>query len=449
MKRSNGGFAAFLMLLLAVGIFGAALWFNADDSAPIAPVIPTEQQPTPAASVGQLLDENFGNINTPLPTIVLPDDRPTVPVVAQPAGPSPTPISAADASNQDTVANAPLGVTPTPPPPTANAPVQAGTTNPEDWNIPALVPPLSRDAEGRDHYWFRRPIESNANNRVLLSYTYGVGGFFGSRIHHGIDMPNPEGEEIYAPAAGEVIFASDGRGEGGVDVFQNTAVYGNVVFIRHEFGFQGQPVYTLYAHLLTALVEEGDYVQVGDPIGLVGSTGQVTGSHVHFEVRIGGNGDDIHPRYGDTYNPALWMVPYVGHGVVAGRVLDINGEFLDDATVTIRNRTGVVASVPTYTFQNTVNDVNPDPLWGENFAVGDIPVGTYDVLVRIQDQLVIEQIQVFEGMTAFVELRLDESLAPTLPAETTAESAPTNVAPAPTEAESTEQTTNTAASDNQ
>src|SRR5690606_1126154 len=105
----------------------------------------------------------------------------------------------------------------------------------------------------------RRPIESNANNRVLLSYTYGAGGFFGSRIHHGIDMPNPAGEEVYAAASGTVIFASDGiNDESGVGIFQNTAVYGNVVYIRHDFGYQGQPIYTLYAHLLATVVSEGD-----------------------------------------------------------------------------------------------------------------------------------------------------------------------------------------------
>lgn len=415
MRRSNGGFSAFILLVLAVGIFGAVLWFNSAGTTPIAPVMPTEGVPTSEAlNVSQLLDTNFGNNSSPAPTVNLPLSEPTRPVIAQPAGPTATAISASDASNQGANTNVSVGATPTLPPPTANAPIQAGTTDPEDWNIPALVPPISRDPEGRDHYWFRRPIESNGNNRVYLSYTYGAGGFFGSRIHHGIDMPNPAGEEVYAPANGTVIFASDGiDDESGVGIFQNTAVYGNVVFIRHEFGYQGQPIYTLYAHLLATIVSEGDIVQAGDPIALVGSTGQVTGSHVHFEVRIGGDGDQVHPAYGDTYNPALWMVPYVGTGVVAGRVVDINGDYVDNVTVTIRSRLGVVASVPTYTFQNTVNDVNPDPRWRENFAVGDIPVGTYDVLVRIDGQLVIEQVTVLEGRTTMVELRLEQELQPT------------------------------------
>ena len=415
MKRSNGGLSAFLMVIIAVALFGGFLWVNSSDSASVAPVIPTENIATgEAASVSQLLSENFGDASSPVPTLDIPQSQPTRPVVAQPSGPTATPISASDASNQDQVSNPVVGASPTLPPPTANAPVQRGTTDPEDWNSPALDPPLSRDPEGRDHYWFRRPIESDANNSVLLSYTYGAGGFFGSRIHHGIDMPNPEGEEVYAPAAGRVIFASDGRSDDtGIDVFQNTVVYGNVVFIQHEFGYDGQPVYTLYAHLLASLVTEGDYVEAGDPIGLVGSTGQVTGSHVHFEVRIGGDGDQVHPRYGDTYNPALWMVPYVGNGVVAGRVIGLDGEYVDNVTVTIRSRIGVVASVPTYTFQNTVDDVNPDPRWRENFAVGDIPVGTYDVLVRIDGQLVIEQVTVYEGRTSFVELRLEDIIQPT------------------------------------
>jgi murein DD-endopeptidase MepM/ murein hydrolase activator NlpD len=151
------------------------------------------------------------------------------------------------------------------------------------------------------------------------------------------------------------------------------------------------------------LVSEGDIVQAGDPIALVGETGFVTGPHLHFEVRVGGD------RYGDSYNPALWTVPFVGYGTIAGRVINANGEFIDAADITIRSRaSGVIATMASYTFQGTVNDVNPDPKWRENFAIGDIPVGRYDVIVRIDGLRVIRQIEVFEGMTTFVELKPPE-----------------------------------------
>lgn len=404
MRRSNNGFSAFFLLFIATAIFVAALWMNAGGTAPIVPVLPTENQATEeTVSVAQLLDSNFGNNVTSLPTVEIPQIQATRPVVVQPAGSTATLISAVDASNQSQNVNAPqVGVTPTLPPATVNAPVQSGTTDPEDWNPPALVPPLSLDPEGRDHYWFYRPIDSDANSRILLSYAYGTGGIFGSRIHHGVDMPNEDGEEVLAAASGTVIFASSNSGAD-EDIFQNTRAYGNAVFIRHDFGYDGQPVYTLYAHLLRTLVSDGDIVQAGDPIALVGETGIVTGSHLHFEVRLGGD------RYGNSYNPVLWTVPFVAYGVIAGRVLDVNGEFIDDADITIRSPAfGVIASIPSYTFQGTVDDVNSDPRWRENFAIGDIPVGRYDVIVRINEQRIIRQIEVFEGMTTFVELKPPE-----------------------------------------
>lgn len=415
MRRLKGSVVAVLMLILAIGSFASVLYLNSTDRMPLAPILPTQMNATAdQASVSQLLDENFGANITPLPTVELLVAQPTRPIVAQPLI-SPTPINAADIpgnqSNQR-AANVPLGATPTLPPPTADAPVLVGTIDPDDWNLPALVPPLSRDPRGRDHYWFHRPIESNANNAVLMSYTYGASGFFGSRIHHGIDMPNPILEEVYAPADGLVVFAADGRGEDSTDVFE-TRVYGNVVVLKHDFGYDGQPLYSLYAHLQTALVTENDRVQAGDPIGLVGRSGTVTGAHLHFEIRMGGDGQGI-PRYGDTYNPTLWMVPYVNHGIVAGRVIDSTGDFVDNVVVTIRNQLGVVASVPTYIFADTVNDVNPDPLWRENFAVGDIQAGTYEVLVRINGQLVIERVQVREGMTNFVVLQVENAILPTV-----------------------------------
>lgn len=408
MQRSPSGFSTFLLLVVAVGVFGGILWLNSNQAEAVQAVLPADVPPTENPDViSQLLNQNFGSDVTPVPTVAIPVVQPTRAVVLQPAGPTATPVNAADVEGV-AVAAVPIGVTPTLPPPTSDVPVQNVERDPLQWSPPPLIPPLSRDPQGRDHYWFRRPIESNANNSVLFYYSYGADGQSNvDRIHHGIDIPNPIGEEVYATAAGTVIFASDGRA-GEIDIFQNSSTYGNVVLIEHDFGYEGRAIYTLYAHLQAALVTEGQYVEAGQPIALVGNTGRVSGPHVHFEIRIAPEGSSDVPRYGDTYNPILWMVSYVGHGVVAGRVMDVNGNYLDDVTVTLRNRaTGLLnpANATTYIFDGTVNQVNSDPVWRENFAIADVPVGRYDAIVTIDGQRVINQVDVLEGMTNFVELR--------------------------------------------
>lgn len=416
MQRSRSGCTIFLLFLVGIGVFGLVLWSNSSSVQPIAPILPTEAQPTEKSdTVSQLLNQNFGENSTPLPTVEIPQFEPTRPIIVQ-VGPTSTAVSAANVQANDTSSNAnlPIGSTPTLPPPTAEIPVQnqnQSQNNPEMWSIPALIPPLSRDPLGRDHYWFFRPIEADANSAPLFYYSYGSDGQGNTeRVHHGIDIPNPAGEEVYATAAGTVVFASD-RNVDEIDVFQNTSTYGNVVVLEHEFGYQGQALYTLYAHLQTALVTEGQYVQQGAPIGLVGSTGRVSGPHIHYEVRIAPPGSVNTPRYGDTYNPLLWMVPYVGHGVVAGRVVDEDGDFIDDITVTLRNRaTGLLhpATGTTYVFDGTVNSVNADPVWRENFVINDVPVGRYDVITTIDGLRRVVQVDVLEGMTNFVELRPPE-----------------------------------------
>ncbi len=416
MQQSNG-FTTFLLLLVALVGFGAVLWLNSGTTQPLALILPTEEQPTAYPDViGQLLDADFGDDSTPLPTVAIPQLQPTRPVIAQPVGASPTPVQASDRTVGQQVAAAPIIASPTLPPATAAVRVSNPTLAPDQWNPPPLIPPYSVDPLGRDHFFFRRPIESNANNAVLYFYSYGADGQNDARrIHHGIDLPNPVGEEVYAAGSGIVRFASDGR-QGSINVFQNSQAYGNVVFIEHDFGWQGRRLYTLYTHLQAALVTEGEYVEMGQPIALVGQTGDVTGPHVHFEVRLADVGSASEPRYGDTYNPSLWMVPYVGHGVVAGRVINSQGEFVDDVTITLRNvATGLLhpATTTTYTFADNVNDVNPDPIWRENFALTDVPVGRYDVIVTINNQRVVGRVNVLEGTTAWVELRPPDAPPPT------------------------------------
>jgi murein DD-endopeptidase MepM/ murein hydrolase activator NlpD len=93
-----------------------------------------------------------------------------------------------------------------------------------------------------------------------------------TRMHTGVDMTAPYGQEIKAGAAGKVLLANAYGG------------YGLTVIIDHGGGMT-----TLYAHQSKVLVGAGSQVAAGEVIGHIGSSGLATGPHLHFEVRIGGS----------------------------------------------------------------------------------------------------------------------------------------------------------------
>jgi hypothetical protein len=101
----------------------------------------------------------------------------------------------------------------------------------------------------------------------------------GDRFHAGIDLPVPAGTPVAAAAAGVVIWAS--WREGG---------FGNEVVVDH-----GSGVTTRYDHLSRIDVAVGRSVKTGERLGLVGTTGQSTGPHLHFEVRVRGAAVDPLP----------------------------------------------------------------------------------------------------------------------------------------------------------
>lgn len=418
MQRSNGLLLLFV-LMIALGLFFAIALANSTPQRPAIAVIPTIAPPTDNPNAWQIFLRNgLGDSSTPLPTIAIPTQPFIVPTLAISNETETEPLEAVafgDSNPSDRVvapATATLpSVVSSPEDEVIAVTAISVTQPPQQWRPPPLIPPLNRDPLGRDHYWLMRPVDSNANNAVLFNYPYGSDGPDKSnplRVHHGIDMPNPVGETVRAAGSGVVIWAADGRQEQSV-IFQNSPSYGNVIFIEHDFSYEGQVVYTLYAHLSASLVVPGQYVQAGEVIGLIGNTGRVTGPHVHFEVRLGDRPENA--RYGNTYNPILWMVPYVGHGVIAGRVVDANGNLINDADITIRDRSnGVIRDTTTsYVYLGTGFDVNADPKWGENFAIADVPVGRYDVIVTIDGQRVVRQIDVLEGMTNWIELRPPEA----------------------------------------
>lgn len=103
---------------------------------------------------------------------------------------------------------------------------------------------------------------------------------FGNRVHpmfktksnhSGIDIAAPSGTPVKAAASGEVLYVGWMRG------------YGQVIILDH-----GRNITTVYAHLSSTRVSDGQVIRAGSVIGGVGKTGNATGYHLHFEVRVNG-----------------------------------------------------------------------------------------------------------------------------------------------------------------
>ncbi|WP_410502510.1 M23 family metallopeptidase [Exiguobacterium acetylicum] len=99
-------------------------------------------------------------------------------------------------------------------------------------------------------------------------------GANGYTFHNGVDFSGSVGSPIVAAAAGTVITASGG------------GPYGNHVMISHFL--DGQVYTTVYAHMSSLSVHAGQTVSQGQQIGTLGSTGNSTGPHLHFELHVGG-----------------------------------------------------------------------------------------------------------------------------------------------------------------
>jgi murein DD-endopeptidase MepM/ murein hydrolase activator NlpD len=96
--------------------------------------------------------------------------------------------------------------------------------------------------------------------------------FTGERdFHPGLDISADKGDPVYATADGKVVSASAAGN------------YGNLVILEHGYGLE-----TRYGHLSAFKVAAGQTVKRGDLVGLVGSTGRATSSHLHYEVRANG-----------------------------------------------------------------------------------------------------------------------------------------------------------------
>ncbi|MEV8335679.1 peptidoglycan DD-metalloendopeptidase family protein [Streptomyces niveus] len=220
--------------------------------------------------------------------------NPTFPTLGKVSG-IPEPVYDLNASvlNAPQIKSAPPRHWSTPGLPTAGASPAAGATAPG--NQPAGV-------SSSGWQW---PMKQGS---YTFTAGFGASGGRWSAGHTGLDLAAPTGTAIYAPADGKVTSTGDG------------GAYGSLTKIEHTAG-----VITFYAHQSTMNVKAGQQVKRGQRIGSVGATGNVTGPHLHWEVRTPGVRDPHSPGQNSgpgPIDPKNWMdgkvtTPAYGNGQYA------------------------------------------------------------------------------------------------------------------------------------
>ena len=144
---------------------------------------------------------------------------------------------------------------------------------PSSGGEPARAAQPSRSGARVSGYGFQRPVNANYGSAFGLRF-HPILKYW--RSHNGVDMGARTGTPIYASRAGTVLKSGPNGG------------FGNFVLIGHGDVIDGKYVTTGYAHQSRIVVERGQWVERGQLIGYVGSTGLSTTPHLHFELRLDG-----------------------------------------------------------------------------------------------------------------------------------------------------------------
>lgn len=131
--------------------------------------------------------------------------------------------------------------------------------------VPVTPTRSSRRVSPKPDY-FDWPVDGKITSRY---------GYRNGRRHDGLDISAARGTAVKAAADGEVVFADRLRG------------YGNLILVKHEDNY-----FTAYAHNSRNLKKRGSVVKKGEIIARVGTTGRVSGPHLHFEIRMGSDAQD-------------------------------------------------------------------------------------------------------------------------------------------------------------
>ncbi|QYK50623.1 MAG: M23 family metallopeptidase [Anaerolineales bacterium] len=329
--------------------------------------------------------------NTPLPThtqFVAPSDTPpptaTLPSLEWPTYAAPT------------LAPFPL----------AGAAVQP--TQPALSGFPAVQAPVALSVF--DHFYFTFPVANAHIGLYSPSQRYGARQEAGTNRrepHLGLDVGLDPGTPVRAAGDGTIVWASYGQTYNSPYFLDDP--YGISIVIRHNFGYNGDRIWTVYAHLTSVSVEVGQQVKQGELIGLSGNTGLSTGPHLHFEVRTGTNTTNF------TYNPELWLAPPEGHGVLVGRVANERDQLLLNWLTEVRSLdTGELFTNYTYF---TSFRLQSDPYYKENLVLTNLPAGRYEVAIPLYSIWWRAEIEIKPGAVTYFHFMGRDGYSFELPAE--------------------------------
>jgi len=270
------------------------------------------------------------------------------------------------------------------------------------WLPPAYPQPWAPTPH--DHFLFGRVFPPPYEDIPIPEYRFAARASTPGRVHGGIDIPAPAGVPILAIGSGRVIWAGEGFMFGRE---HSGDPYGLAVVIRHDLGWDGHVLFSLYAHMRAIWVQPGQWVAQGTPLGQVGSTGMSDGPHVHLEIRV--QMADEPAQQASLSNPELWIAPPVGWGVLVGRVYNAQQNPWDNATITIQplDWTPEVRTlwqghhhIITHTYTRR-GGILSDPYYRENFALNNLPAGRYRLIIGTAESEYRQTIMIYPGRVTF------------------------------------------------
>ena len=293
---------------------------------------------------------------------------------------------------------------PTPLPPTeAPPPTDAPTPEPEQPKMD-LTMCEEEVCIKQGSFLLLRPIVPPGRQTIDPSYRYGDYRQSTQLTHRGVDFLNSTGTPVVAAADGVVIIAGDDLN---IPYGPRKDYYGNLVILEHNIPGLGEPLYTLYSQLSEVMVEEGYSVSAGEEIALVGMSGIVPGSTLHFEVRLGEN------SYQNTRNPELWLGLMSDErdqklGALAGSVVNNQGEYEPVENIVVEQLAGpgLPAIDQFYLTTYEKKELRGQSPWFESFALSDLPPGEYQITFMLNGLQQME-VEVEPGKVTLVNFVID------------------------------------------